>query len=381
VLTDCSPGQKHEEFRSYVKEFVTREIAPHSKRWDLENRLPWDAIKKMGEAGLLGVICPVQLGGQGRDYVSLGVVIEEIAKADMSCAIICWIQATLAGLVPGWGDETIRAVSRGDEVIALATSEENAGSDVSGIECSAELDGDGYVINGMKIHVSLVPGAQTLGVTARTWAIGRDEGITMFRVRSDCPGVSVSPMGQLGARAHQLGRVVLKDVRVPVSATMGKGGGGKKVMYARFNVSRCLSPLAAIGAAWATLDATVEYARTKVAFGRPIGTNQAISFPIVEHYTRLEAARMLAYKALSMNDSGQNAVREAAMAKWFGITSGIRAIADCLQMHGANGYLTEHPLEQKLRDVMALQFTGGTINIMKILLVREVLGKEFSGIA
>ncbi|MGH7714906.1 MAG: acyl-CoA dehydrogenase family protein, partial [Vulcanimicrobiaceae bacterium] len=225
-----------------------------------------------------------------------------------------------------------------------------------------------------------VPGAQTLGVTAKTFDGDTDRGITMFRVRSDQPGVSVSPMEQMGVRAHQLGRVILNNVRVPDTALMGQGGAGKKVMYARFNVSRCLSPLAAIGAATAALDTTVEYARTKVVFGRAIGTNQAISFPLVEHYTRLEAAKLMAYKALWMNDQGENAVREAAMAKWFGITSAIAAIQDCLQMHGANGYLTEFPLEQRLRDVMALQFTGGTVNIMKILLVRELLGKEFAGI-
>jgi hypothetical protein len=130
----------------------------------------------------------------------------------------------------------------------------------------------------------------------------------------------------------------------------------------------------------ATLDMTVEFARNKIVFGRPIGTNQAISFPLIEHYSRLEAARLLAYKALWMNDNALDAVREAAMAKWFGITSATQAISDCLQMHGANGYLTELPLEQKLRDVMALQFTGGTINVMKMLLVKDFLGKEFTGI-
>ncbi len=381
MLAELEPIEQHDAFRAFVRDFAAKELAPNSKRWDAENRLPWDAIKKMGEAGLLGTIVPEELGGQARDYVSLGIAIEEIARADVSCAIICWIQATLAGLVPGWGDDTIRAVVRGEQAIALATSEENAGSDVSGMETTAHLDGDAYVINGTKVHVSLVPGAQTMGVTAKTIANGRDEGITMFRVPSDLPGVSVSEMPQLGARAHQLGRVVLRDVRVPASATMGQGGTGKKVMYARFNVSRCLSPLAAIGVATAALDATVEYARRKVVFGRPIGTNQAISFPIVEHYTRLEAARGLAYRALWKNDQGVNAVKEAAMAKWLGITSAIAAIQDCLTMHGANGYLTEYPLEQQLRDVMALQFTGGTINIMKILLVRELLGKEFAGIS
>jgi len=115
-------------------------------------------------------------------------------------------------------------------------------------------------------------------------------------------------------------------------------------------------------------------------FGRPIATNQSISFPLVEHSTRIEAGRLLAYKALALNDAGQDATRDAAMAKWFGITAGVQAITDCLQMFGANGYLKEYPIEQRLRDVTALLFTGGTINIMKILLVRDLLGNEFAGL-
>ncbi len=370
----------HEEYRSYVREFAEREIAPHTKRWDQGNGLPWDAIKKMGEAGCLGVIGAPELGGQGKDYVSLGITIEELARADISCAIICWVESTLSTLVPGWGDQTIRAVHQGDQIVALATSEVNAGSDVSAMECEAQLEGDQYVINGTKVHVSMMPGAQVMGVTARTIVNREYKGITMFRVPTDLPGITCSLMDQLGVRAHQLGRVILKDVRVPSSAIMGTNSTGKKVMYKRFNVSRCLSPLAAIGAALSVLDRTVEFARTKIVYDRPIGMNQGVSFPLVEHYTRIEAARSLAYQALWLNDQGQMAVKESAMAKWFGITSAIQAIADCLQLHGANGYLTEHPLEQRLRDVLGLQFTGGTINIMKIILVREILGREFGGI-
>lgn len=370
-----------EEYRSYVRAFAQAELAPHTKRWDEENRLPWDAIRKMADAGLLGVIAPKEVGGAGRDYVSLGITIEELARADVSCAIVCWLQATLGGLMPGWGEDVLRAVYRGEDVLALATSEDNAGSDVSGMETEARLEGNQYVINGTKVHVSLVPGATVLSVSAKLAASDGKAGITMFRVPAGTDGVACTPMEQLGARAHQLGRVVFNDVRVPLSAVMGQDGGGKKVMYARYNVSRCLSPLAAIGAALGTLDATIEFARTKRVFGRSIATNQAISFPLVEHYTRLEAARLMAYKALRLNDAGVNAVREAAMSKWFGITSAIQAVSDCLQIHGANGYLKELPLEQKLRDVMALQFTGGTINIMKILLVREFLGKEFTGLS
>ncbi len=381
MLAHFAPSEEHELFRSAVRAFAQSELAPHSARWDAEDRLPPDAVAAMAGQGLLGIISPAELGGGGKDYLSLGIAIEEIARADLSCAIICWIENTLANLIPGWGDETIRQVNRGETLLALATSERDAGSDVSGMETTAELDGDEYILNGLKIHVSLVPGADLLGVTAKTSAAGVDRGISMFIVRAAQAGVSCAPMEQLGVRAHQLGEVRLDRVRVPSSAILGKGGSGKRVMNVRFNVSRCLSPLAAVGAASAALDATLAFAKRKVVFGRPLATNQSISFSVAEHYTRLDAARLLAYRALWLNDRGVSSMKEAAMAKWFGITNAVDAVSDCLAMHGAGGYLKELPLEQQLRDVMAMQFTGGTTNVMKMILVRELFGKEFAGIA
>lgn len=373
-----SPAQ--DEYRQYVREFAARELRPHSREWDAAGELPLEAIRAMGAAGILGVIAPKTLGGQGRDYVSLGIAIEEVAAADISCAIIAWIQATVSHFFPGWGEDTLRAVYRGEAVLGLATSEEDAGSDVSALQTSAVIEGDNYVINGTKIHVSMMPGADVLSVSAKLSPEGGKPSILMLRVPTSLPGVSSEVMEQMGARAHRLGIVRFRDVRVPLAAAMGGKGEGKAIMYARYNVSRCLSPLTALGAARAVLDETMEFARRKVIFGRPLASNQSISFALVEHSTRVEAGRLLAYRALALNDAGKDATRDSAMAKWFGITSGIAAITDCLQMFGANGYLKDHSVEQRLRDSMALLFTGGTINIMKILLVRELLGNEFGGL-
>lgn len=370
----------HEEYRSYVREFASRELRPHTREWDEAGELPREAIRAMGKAGILGVIGPKMLDGQERDYVSLGIAIEELAAADISCAMIAWLQATISRFFPGWGDDTVRAVHRGEAIVGLATSEEGAGSDVSAMQTSAVVDRDHYMLNGTKIHVSLMPGADVLAVSAKLASADGKPSILMLRVPTDLPGVSSEVMEQMGARAHRLGIVRFKDVRVPLDATIGGRGEGKAIMYARFNVSRCLSPLAALGAARAVLDETMSFAKGKVVFGRAIATNQSISFTLVEHHTKIEAGRLLAYRALALNDAGQDATRDAAMAKWFGITSGVQAITDCLQMFGANGYLKEWAIEQRMRDVMALLFTGGTINIMKVLLVRELLGNEFAGL-
>jgi len=313
--------------------------------------------------------------------VSLGIAIEEIAAVDVSCALIAWQQATHAHFFPGWGEDTVRAVYAGECVVALATSEENAGSDLSAIEVTARLEGDDYVIHGTKVHVSTVPGADVLAVSARVEQPGGAKSrMVLLRVPTDLPGVSTTVMEQMGARAHMLGEVHLDGVRVPATATLGGEGQGKAIMYARFNVSRCLSPLAALGAARAVLQETIDFAKRRIVYGRPIAHNQSISFPLVEHHARIEAGRLLAYRALVANDRGEDAAADAAMAKWFGISTGVTVIQDCLQMFGANGYLRDVGIEQRLRDVHAFLFTGGTLNIMKLILVRHLLGAEYTGL-
>lgn len=378
---DFDFSSEQQAWRAHVREFARREIKPHSRRWDEAGRLPRDAIRAMGAAGLLGVVGDPRLGGQGRDYVSLGITIEELAAADASCALIAWQQATHAHFFPGWGDDTVRAVYAGEVVVALATSEENAGSDLSAIEVTAVPDGDHYVVHGTKIHVSTVPGADVLAVSAKIPSPdGGKPRMVLLRVPTDLPGVSTRVMEQMGVRAHMLGEVHLDRVRVPMTAMLGDAGAGKAIMYARFNVSRCLSPLAALGAAAEVLRETMEFARTRVVYGKPIAMNQSISFPLVEHHARIEAGRLLAYRALVANDRGEDASADAAMAKWFGISTGVSVIQDCLQMFGANGYLRDVGIEQRLRDVYSFLFTGGTLNIMKLILVRQLLGAEFAGL-
>ena len=381
MALDFSFSPEHEAWRTHVRDFARRELQPNSRRWDEEGHLPRDAIRKMAGAGILGVIGKPELGGEGRDYVSLGIAIEELAAADVSCALIAWQQATHAHFFPGWGDDTVRAVYAGECVVALATSEENAGSDLSAIQVTALKDGGHYVINGTKIHVSTVPGADMLAVSAKiaTFDGGKPK-MVLLRVPTNLPGISTSVMEQMGARAHMLGEVHFDNVRVPLEATLGGAGDGKAIMYARFNVSRCLSPLAALGAAGAVLRETIDFSKKRIVYGRAIAANQSISFPLVEHHAKIEAGRLLAYRALVANDHGQDATADAAMAKWFGISTGVSVIQDCLQMFGANGYLRDNGIEQRLRDVYSFLFTGGTLNIMKLILVRQLLGAEYAGL-
>jgi cyclohexanecarboxyl-CoA dehydrogenase len=307
--------------------------------------------------------------------------VEEIARVDNSCAMICSMQNTLSTLIPGWGEATVREVIKGRQLLCIATSETEAGSDVSNMATTARIEGGEYVINGQKIHVSLMPGGTIMGVTARVGEKGGKGKISFIRVPANAPGVSSELMPEMGVRSHQLGIVNFKDVRVPVGDVLGGQGQAKAVLYARWNVSRCLSALNALGAAQQVMDDTIEFVKKKKVYGKAIANFQAISFPLVEHYTRVEGCRLLAYKGLWMNTRGENAAKVAGMAKWSGITYSCQAIHDCLQMYGAAGYLKDLGVERRYRDVLGLTFTGGTINVMKLIVVKEVLGAEFMGIA
>lgn len=381
MALDFSFSPEQDEFREHVRCFAEREIKPYTREWDEVEQLPTHGIyRKMGDAGLLGISAPKSLGGRERPYVDLGIAIEELARVDTSCAILCSVNNTMPALVPGWGDDVVRAVFRGEKMLAIATSEEDAGSDVSNIETRAEVVDGRFVINGRKIHVSLMPGAHYMGVTAKVAGPDGKGKITFIRVPADAPGVSCEHMPEMGARGHQLAIVNFRDVRVPVADVLGGKGDGKRVMYARWGVSRCLSALNGLGAAQQVLDDTIEFVRRKKVYGRAIGMYQAISFPLIEHYTRVEACRLMAYKGLWMSDVGENPQKQAGMAKWNGVTVSIDAIAACLQMYGAAGYLRDLGVERRLRDAMCLLFTGGTINIMKIIVVQELLGKAFAGL-
>jgi alkylation response protein AidB-like acyl-CoA dehydrogenase len=288
------------------------------------------------------------------------------------------MQNTLANLLHGWGDALRASVNRGDDIVALATSEPDSGSDVSQIRTTAEKDGDELVINGSKRHVSLVPGATVMAVSATMEVEPGRRAITLVKVEASRPGVTWTPIPEMGQRAHQLAQVELKDVRVPIGHVMGEEGKGMAMNFARWNVSRSVSSLISLGAATGALDLATEYAKRRVVFGKPIARFEAVQFPIVEHYTRVEAGRWLAYRALWAVDNGVNAAREASMAKLYGARTAFEACDVALQTYGADGYTRELPLERMLRDVRGMYFSGGTPQIHSINIGREIFGKGYA---
>lgn len=367
-----------EDLRGMVRAFVEEEVRPRAAYWDEHEEFPLDVLKKMASLGLLGIIAPRNLGGLGLSNVCLGVAVEEIAKADLSCAIICSMQNTLSNLLAGWGDELRSSVNRGTDFVALATSEPDSGSDVSQIRTTARKDGDYIVINGRKRHVSLIPGATVMAVSATLEIAPGHHATTLIKVETHRDGVSSTPIRELGQRAHQLSEIELRDVRVPVSHIMGEEGKGMEMNFARWNVSRSVSALISLGTAQGALDLAIEYAKKRVVFGKPIAKFEAVQFPLVEHYAKVEAGRLLAYRALWAQDNGIPTAKEASMAKLYGAKTAFEACDAALQVHGADGYTRELPLERMLRDTRGMYFSGGTPQIHSINIGRELFGKGFA---
>jgi cyclohexanecarboxyl-CoA dehydrogenase len=335
----------------------------------------------MGELGLLGLRVPAAYGGQESDFVTFGIAMEEIGRGDFSCTYGIQL-AGLAGEILGRSaTEEIRTrwlppTARGEAVVALALTEPGAGSDAANLACRAERQADHYVISGEKSGISLGMVAQAAIVFARTDPAGRARGVSAFLVPLDRPGVSRSPLRDMGTRA--IGRAVLAfdHVSVPASHRLGEEGTGFYQVMQGFDYNRIGIALACLGVAQQSVEETIAYVKERKAFGRAIARFEGVSFPIAEAATHLEACRWLCYRALWLADQGRPHTKESAMTKWWGPRLSVDTIHQCLLLHGHYGYTDELPFEQRMRDVIGLEIGDGAAEVMKMVVARELMGRE-----
>jgi cyclohexanecarboxyl-CoA dehydrogenase len=377
---DFQLSPEHEELVRTLRQFARKELATRSREWDRTGEFPWDAWKRMGELGLLGLRAPGAYGGQEADLLTAGLAMEEIARGDFSCTYGIQL-AGLAGEIIGKnGTEEMKRrwlppTTRGEVVIALALTEPGVGSDAANLACRAVKDGDHYVMTGEKSGISLGMVAQAAIVFARTGA-ERARGVTAFLVDLGLPGVSRSALRDMGS--HAVGRAVLSfdGVRIPASARLGAEGTGFYQIMQGFDFNRVFIGLAALGTASESLDETMRYVKERRAFGRMLASFEGVSFRIAEMATHIEAARWLAYRTLWLADHGQPYTKEASMVKWWAPKLAVESIHQCLLLHGHYGYTDELPFEQRMRDVIGLEIGDGTAEIMKVIVARELLGRE-----
>ena len=377
---DFAPTDEDELLRTTVRSFALSRLLPQMPRWRSEP-FPRDLVRELGDLGLLGIKIPEEYGGSDGTYVSLGVAAEELARGDFNVSAFVQL-ATIASMLLSRGDETLRSawlpgVASGDAIVAFALTEPGVGSDAANLTATARRDGDSWILNGEKASITFAGSADACVVFARTGGPGA-RGISMILVPLDAPGVSRQVYRGAGGHVTQRGSLFFDDVRVPLDHQIGEEGTGFIGAMEAFDFNRALIALSCIGTASQCLDETIEYAKSRVTFGKPIATREGVAFQVAEHLALLHASRLLSYEVLALADAGKPHTTEAAMSKWLGPKQSVEAIHASMLLHGWSGYGVDLPFEQRLNDVIGLEVGDGTPEIMKAVIAREVFGREFT---
>jgi alkylation response protein AidB-like acyl-CoA dehydrogenase len=379
---ELTAEQQH--FQALARQFADREVAPIARDADARGEFPAHLVPRMGELGFLAGPIEREYGGAGMDYVSYALVCEELGRADSAVRGFLTVHAGLvAGCIRAWGtEEQKRAVlprlATGEWIGCYALTEPNAGSDVASMESTAREDGDEYVLNGEKIWITNGTSAAVALVFASRDRAARHKGICAFIVPTDTPGFHRTPMPyqELGHRAAEHVRITLDECRVPQSALLGAPGAGFKVAMSALDRGRLGVAAGAVGVAQACLDACVAFTRERRQFGQRIADFQMIQATLADMAADVAAARLLVYRAAWGLDQGQPATQASSIAKLFATEAALRAASQAVLLHGNRGYSNEYPVERYYRDIKGLQIYEGTSHIQRIILARELVGRE-----
>ncbi len=373
--------EEQDAIRDTARRFAADRLAPDFRQRELDGKIGRDIVSEMGALGLIGVDLPEQFGGMGLDCVTAGIIIEEIAAADLSVSYIQLIGSLNGHLLADHGSADMAAKGIGDicagrAITALGLTEPRGGSDAAGLILKARRDGDDYILNGEKASISLSTQADVIMLFARTGTEDqRARGVSTFYAPLDAPGITRTKFDDMGEGAVGRGSLFFDDVRIPADCLLGEEGEGFRQVMHGFDFSRALIGLQVLGAARASLEEAWQYSTEREAFGNPIASYQGVTQPLAECETFFEAARLLCYKTLWLRDQNLPHTKEAAMVKWWAPKVAFDIIHQCLLTHGHYGYTKELPLEQRLRDVLGLQIGDGTAQIQKMIIAREKVGR------
>jgi cyclohexanecarboxyl-CoA dehydrogenase len=379
---DFAFGEDEEAYRQELRRFAEKALAPHYQADDKAARLRPGLVTEMAGMGLTGLRIPERHGGQEAGAVVAGMAAEEVGRADFNATYLIINTALISDiLMRNAGPEQQAAwlppIAAGAAVPALCVTEPGHGTDAARLQVQARADGDGWRLEGEKTSISLGMAADKALVLARTGGPGA-RGISAFYVDLDDRYVSRTAFDDLGSRA--IGRASLHFDGLPVSGDrmVGEPGEGFVSVMQGFDYSRAIIGLACLGAAQASLEETLQWARDRETFGQPIGRFQGVAFPLAEHATYLRGARHVCYEALWRKDTGLGHSAEAAMAKFWAPKLAAEAIHQCLLTFGHLAYSAESPLGQRLRDVIGLEIGDGTAQVSKLVIARHLLGREYA---
>lgn len=371
-------SEEHEAFRQVVADFAQRAIAPHAAQWDRDHHFPVEVVTAMGELGLFGLIFPPEWGGSGGDFASLCVAIEEIGRVDQSMGITLSAAVGLgANPIYRFGTDDQRTTWLPDLVSgaalgAFGLTEPDGGSDAGATKTRARLDGDQWVIDGSKAFITNcgTPITSVVTITARA-AADDGGGISSIIVPAGTPGMTIEPAyAKLGWHASDTHGIALDDCRVPADNLLGKQGDGFRNFLAVLDDGRIAIAALALGCARACLDAAVDYAKQRNAFGGPIGRFQGLAFPLADLAVAVENSHNLVYKAAWLKDHDRPVGQAAAMAKLYATETAVNATRLATQVFGGAGFIEETPIVRFYRDAKILEIGEGTSEIQRLVLSR-----------
>lgn len=369
--------ERQQLFRKELGRFVDDHIIGENLSWDDGANFPYHVIESLGEMGVLGMNLTEELDGSNLDPVTAGIVYEELGRGDVAFTMLLMVQnianAILAKSNTPQHREIAAANARGELLLSWGLTEPDHGADAQAIETEArQKDGD-WVINGEKTAITGSTFSDYLLLYAREAGV---DDIRIYLVPLDADGVDIQPYHGLGSRVSGWGQVFLDDVRLPDNARVNNENGFKMAM-GQFDPSRGWIPLYCLGAAQQTLEETQEYLKEREAFGQSIAGFQGPQFELAEMWTKVESARLKAYEALWKAKEGKDFTKDASMAKLFGTQLSTQVVHDCLILHGHYGYSEDFGLGKRMQDIIGLEIGEGPPQIQKLIIAREILGREY----
>ncbi len=380
---DFSLNEEQREAQKMVRDFVQKEVMPDIGEWDRKQEMNPSILPRMGELGILGICIPVRYGGQGFDYITLGLVCEELERGDTTLRVVMSVHMGLNSLaLLQWGTEEQKQrflvpQARGEKYAAFCLTEPNAGSDAAALQTTARKVGNKYILNGEKMWISLASKAHHFLVVARTDpnAPKPSAGLTAFIVTSDMPGVTTGDIhGKLGVRAGSTGWVKMENVEVPEENRLGEEGEGFKIAMSCLDNGRYTVAAGATGLIRACLEESVNYALERETFGKPIAHHQLVKQKIAWMRQWYDTSWLLVMRAGWMKNQGVRNTRETSLAKWYATDHSVKAALEAVQVFGAYGYSDEYPVERYLRNSKGAVIYEGTSEIHTLMQADYALG-------
>ena len=372
-------SEDHLAVQDAVRQYVQAEIAPHAAAWDKSHQFPAAQLKGLAALGCYGVAVPTEWDGAGLDYLALALILEEIGAGDGATSTVVSVNnCPVCSILTAFGNDDqkqrfLKPLARGDLLGAFCLTEPHVGSEAGGLKTTAVLDGDHYVLNGVKQFITSGKNGDVAIVMAVTDKAAGKRGISAFLVPTTTPGYQVARVeDKMGQHASDTAQIVFEQCRVPVENRLGDEGQGLKIALSGLEGGRIGIASQSLGMARAAFDCALAYSKQRKAFGVPIFEHQAIQFKLAEMAMKIEAARQLIWHAACLKDAGRPCLKEAAMAKLMASEMAEAVCSGAIQVLGGYGYLSDFPVERIYRDVRVCQIYEGTSEVQKILIGRAL---------